>query len=119
MLDPDHFLTTAIDDLDLEMESDPLENYILGAKYEKMTAWQLVESQKHLTPTEQQSFESILDKYPILFDGKLGHYPHKKFHLDLVPNSQPVHAKSYSAPLTQESAFKKELNHLIEIGVLH
>ena len=118
LLDPDHFLTTNIDDLDLEMESDPLENYILDAKYEKMTARQVVESQKHLTATEQQSLETILDMYPVLFDGKLGHYPHKQFHLELEPNSQPVHAKPYSVPVTQESAFKKELNHLLEIGVL-
>ena len=83
-----------------------------------MTAQQVVESQKHLSAVKQQSLESILDKYPILFDGKLGHYPHKKFHLDLEPHSQPVHAKPYAVPLTQESAFKKELNHLLETGVL-
>ena len=117
--DPNHFLANAIDDLDLELESDdPLESYILDAKYERMTARQVVESQKHLSAVEQQSLETVLDKYPILFDGKLGHYPHKQFHLDLEPHSQPVHAKPYAVPLAQESAFKKELNHLLEIGVL-
>ena len=107
LLDPDHFLATTIDDLDLEMENNnSIDNYILDAIYEKMTAHQVVESQKHFSPSEQKTLETIQDKYPILFDGKLGHYPHKKFHLNLEPNSQPVHAKP-AVPLTQDGACKR------------
>ena len=39
--------------------------------------------------------EEILKKYEILVDNKLGHYPHRKFHINLVDKSKPVVNKAY------------------------
>lgn len=82
------------------------------------TPREVADKQTHLTPEQRQSLENILAKYPRLFDGELGLYPHHKVHLELEPNSQPVHSRPYSVPKIQEEMFKKELQKLVRQGVL-
>ncbi len=53
-----------------------------------------------------------------MFDGTPGVYPHKKVHIDIDPNTKPVHSRPYPVPQIHLKTFKKELNHLVEIGVL-
>jgi hypothetical protein len=53
-----------------------------------------------------------------LFDGTLGVYPHRKFHIDLVPGAIAKHARPYPVPVIHLSAFKKGLLHLVKIGIL-
>ncbi len=45
-------------------------------------------------------------------------YPHRKFHFDLVPGAIAKHARPYPVPVIHLSAFKNELLHLVEIGIL-
>jgi hypothetical protein len=44
-----------------------------------------------------------------LFDGTLGVYSHRKFHIDLVPGAIAKHARPYPVPVIHLSAVKKEL----------
>jgi hypothetical protein len=53
-----------------------------------------------------------------MFDGTLRVYPHKKVHIDIDPNAKPVHSRPYPVPQIHLKTFKKELDHLVEIGVL-
>jgi hypothetical protein len=53
-----------------------------------------------------------------MFDGTLGVYPHKKVHIDIDPNAKPVHSRLYPVPRIRLKTFKKELDHLVRIGVL-
>ena len=53
-----------------------------------------------------------------MFDGTLGVYPHKKFHIDIDENAKPIHARPYPIPRVHLQTFKKELDHLVKIGVL-
>ncbi len=53
-----------------------------------------------------------------LFGGKLGVYPHRKFCIDLVPGAIAKHARPYPVLVIHLSAFKNELLHLVEIGIL-
>jgi hypothetical protein len=53
-----------------------------------------------------------------IFNGILGVYPHKKVHIDIDPNAKPVHCRPYPLPQIHLKTFKKELGHLVKIGVL-
>eukprot|EP00957_Ditylum_brightwellii_P017662 1330571-Ditylum_brightwellii.AAC.1 len=60
----------------------------------------------------------VLEATSTLFDGNLGHYKKRKCKLELIDNVRPFHLKAYSVPQAHEEVFKKELQHLVEIGVL-
>ena len=60
----------------------------------------------------------MLEKHSKLFCGKLGSYPHKQFHIDVDPDAKPVHARAYPVPHIHLETFRKELDHLISLGVL-
>ncbi len=60
----------------------------------------------------------MLQENDKMFNGTLGVYPHKKVHIDIDPNAKPVHSRPYSVPRIHLKTFKKELNHLVKIGVL-
>ena len=53
-----------------------------------------------------------------MFDGTLGVYPHRKIHIDVDPDAVPKHARPYPVPRIHLQTFKKELDHLVSIGVL-
>ena len=57
-------------------------------------------------------------KHKKLFDGTLGVYPHKKVHLELMEDAKPVHSRACPIPWIHLETFRKELEHLCEIGVL-
>ncbi len=53
-----------------------------------------------------------------LFSGKLGAYPHRKFNIDFVPGAIAKHTRPYPVAVIHLSAFKNEILHLVEIGIL-
>jgi hypothetical protein len=53
-----------------------------------------------------------------MFDGTLGFYPHKKVHIDIDPNAKSVHSRPYPVPQIHLKNFKKELDHLVRLGIL-
>ena len=111
----DDFLSEHFDDEDI------FESYvakILDAKYDEMTIEDVVKLQTHLTTQQQQDLANVMNRYPKVFGNDLGHYPHKKFHIDILPDARPVHRRAYPVPRMHEEVFKKELDHLVEIGVL-
>ncbi len=42
----------------------------------------------------------------------------QKVHIDIDPNAKPIHSWPYPVPRIHLKTFKKELDHLIRIGVL-
>ncbi len=69
--------------------------------------------------TEQkEDLRKVLMEHTKLFVGTLGVYPHRKFHIDLVPGAIAKHTRLYPVPVIHLSAIKKELLHLVKIGIL-
>ena len=91
---------------------------ILDEKYEKVDVDGLTKERSHLTESQQEDLHVLFKKHEELFSSKLGYYPHRKFHIEIEQGAQPVHARSYPVPHLHKETFKKELDHLVEIGVL-
>jgi transposase InsO family protein len=110
------------DFLSEHFDEDIYDNYavgkILDALYEKMDVSEVVKMQTHLNEQQQSQLLEVLSKYPKVFANDLGCYPHKQFHIELQPNTKPVHRRAYPVPRLHEETFKKELEHLVKIGVL-
>ena len=65
--------------------------------------------QTYLTNEQHDKLCTILKKYEVLFDGKLGCYPHEQFHIDLVNGMKLVYNKPYGVTYQHKELFKKEL----------
>ena len=72
----------------------------------------------HLNKTQQGQLKDILLKYNKLFDGVLKEYPGQPMHIGLQPNASPVYRRPCPIPHVHLATFKKELDHLVAIGVL-
>ncbi len=64
----------------------------------------------------KNDLKKVLNEHTKLFDGTLGVNPHRKFHIDLVPEAVPKHFRQYAIPVVHLEALKKELIHLVKIG---
>ena len=87
-------------------------------EYDRIDVTEVVERQMHLTRQQCKDLLGQLQKFNKLFDGSLGKYPHRKIHLELAPGARPIHSRPYPVARLHEKVFRKELQHLCEIGVL-
>ena len=72
----------------------------------------------HLQTQQKADILAVLQKHQTMFDGTLGVYPHKKFHIEIDPNAKTVYSRPYVVPHIHLNNFKKELDHLVVLGVL-
>ena len=91
---------------------------ILDAKYEAISTDEVVEQCTHLNAEQKADLKLVLSGFQTLFSGKLGVYPHRKFHIEIEPGARPKHSRPYAIPRIHLEAFKKELDHLVRLGVL-
>ena len=91
---------------------------MLDARYEYVSVRQVIDNLSHLNMHQKADLLQVLEDNQQMFDGTLGVYPHKKFHIDIDENAKPVHARPYPVPRVHLQTFKKELDHLVKIGVL-
>ena len=59
-----------------------------------------------------------MKKFEGLFDGSLGKWTGKPYHIELRPDAKPYHGRPYSVPKAFEHTLKSELERLVKIGVL-
>ncbi len=120
------YYTSLFTPLELESEQDLIVNpvantfatCILDAKYKQANIHNVVFDQHHLLLDQWCDLFNILSKHKKLFDGSLGVYPHKKVHIDLKPGAKPVNHCAYPVPHVHCQTFKKELDHMVELGIL-
>jgi hypothetical protein len=62
---------------------------ILSATCESVSTDDVAENASHLTEEQRSDLKIFLRKFPSLFSGKLGKYPHKLVHIDVNPAAKP------------------------------
>ena len=113
-----YLLQMEMEDMEFDLDSY-LTAPILDAKYAKVDIDEVVyERCTHLSPDQQRTLHQVLSRHTKLFDGSLGEYPGEPMHIDLVEGATPVYRRPYPIPVVHLATFKKELDHLVEIGVL-
>ena len=94
------------------MEEESLQLEMLAWAYGRVETKDVAAKQDHLTTEQQNKLRKILDDRKILFDGKLGQYPHKKFHIESTPDAKllfqhpcpmPFHCKAVCMDETKET----------------
>jgi len=91
---------------------------ILDAKYDKANLDEVVETTKHLTNVEKKTLLDMLRRHEELFDGTLGEWKGKPYHIQLKEGAEPYHARPFSVPKAYELTLRKEIERLCKIGVL-
>ena len=86
---------------------------ILDAKYGEVSMDDVVNQLTHLNKKQKKDLKVLLKDFTKLFNGTLGVYPHKRFHIGLVPGARPKHSQPYAIPCIYLAAFKKELDRLV------
>ncbi len=69
---------------------------ILDAKYDKVLVDDVIDQLDHLDAQQEDDLKRVLNEHTKLFDGTLGVYPHRKFHIELVPEAVPRHSRPYA-----------------------
>jgi hypothetical protein len=79
-----------------------------------------VKSQTHLSDFHHKDLRHLLKIYKALFDSTLEVYPYKKFDIEMEKGSKPKCSRPYAVMYRKYILrhSKKEVEHLIEVGVL-
>ncbi len=77
----------------------------LDAKYEKVQIDEVLNPFEYLSTQQKADLKQVLSVFTKLFDGTLGVYPHKKFHIELEPGAKPKHARPYPVPVIHLETF--------------
>jgi hypothetical protein len=71
-----------------------------------------------LNEKEQRSLYALLVQYKDLFDSKLGTWNCAPSSIKLKPGSEPYYTRPFPVPRIHELTLKKELDRLVQVGVL-
>ena len=91
---------------------------ILESKFDKLTPEQIAAQCPHLTQEQRDDLVKLFSKFETLFDGNLRMFTDEQIHLEVDPMVSPTRSRAYAIPHRQCDLFKKELDHLVAIGVL-
>ena len=78
---------------------------ILDTKYQKVEVDEVADQLNHLNTQQKEDLKRVQQEHTKLFDGTLGVYLHRKFHIDLVPGAVSKHAPPYPVPVIHLAVF--------------
>ncbi len=84
-------------------------DHILNIIYKHVKINYFAFGQKYLMLDQDCNSLFILAKNTNPFDGLLGIYHHEKFHIDLKPDTQPLHYHDFPVPQDHNQSFKNIL----------
>ena len=116
--DPISAMALLLDEDEYEQYLSSMVAEIKPSDYHEVNVDEVAKLQLHLTAAQQEELKKILLKHIKLFDGKLGTYPHRKFHIDLKPDATPVRRPPYSVAQAHREVFRQEIQRLVDIGIL-
>ena len=91
---------------------------ILNTIYEKADINIIINDCANLSINEYNDLFRLLQKYELLFDLVLDERDTAPVLLQVKSDKNPYQGKAYSIPYAYEQTLKKEVEHLIKIGVL-
>ena len=92
---------------------------ILDAKYKKSDLNKVMTEQcQHLNTEECNRRMIVLRKYEDLFDVTLVNWNTTPVYLDLREDVKPVCSRPFPVPRVHESMFRKEVERIVNLGVL-
>ena len=97
---------------------EALDRRIAENDYAKADLPSYVSELKYLSPEEKQSLLALLRDYESLFDGTLGEWKGKPYHIQLREGATPYHAKAFPIPRINMETMRREVERLVKIGVL-
>ena len=91
---------------------------ILYAKYEKEDLYKVMETQcQHLIGTQRTDLIKLLHIFEELFNETLGTWEKHPVEFDSKVDTKPICLLPYPVPKEHEEMFKKEVAHLVLLGV--
>ena len=104
---------------------DLIENYIeeqllVESDYDTLTTGSAIAAkQEHLSEENRTLLSDVLDNFNDMFNRTLGFYDKEIADLELAnPNTIPIHCRPFPVPDKFRDLFKKELDKLVNLGVL-
>jgi len=92
---------------------------ILDARYYKANLPAIVRDNcSHLTPLQREKLLSLLLEYESLFDGTLGDWNRPPVSIELMEGAKPYHGRPNPIPQIHKATLMKEINKLVDIGVM-
>lgn len=112
--DVDDVFAAASDPENLGCKSKSVEKF----PHEKQGVDVVVHECAHLSLVQQNKSASVLCKHDELFDSTLQKHSHEKIHLEVDLSAPPEASGACDVSRHRCDIFKKELDHLVSIGVL-
>mmetsp|Transcript_33512 Transcript_33512/g.49282 ORF Transcript_33512/g.49282 Transcript_33512/m.49282 type:complete len:89 (+) Transcript_33512:167-433(+) len=69
--------------------------------------------QTHMDQQQREQLQRVLEHRKVLFDGKLGCYPHKKFHIELEADAKPFWQRAYPIPHWYRDVYVEQIEDMI------
>ena len=117
-LDMHNIYNEALEPTSMKEETDRAMK-ILDARYEKADLEKVVEENcSHLSRMQRMQLLNLLRKHESMFSGELGEWKGESVKFELKPGAKPFRGRPFPVPRIHKETVIKELERLIDIGVL-